>query len=89
MRSTNRTKCLCPSCGAEQVWQDECRRCRANLSELRLLNEKICSLEQKLIHTLNTGDYRHAVRYAQQLKQIDPIGLNNVLQHLTLSHDFQ
>ncbi|MDR0608976.1 MAG: hypothetical protein LBG58_02605 [Planctomycetaceae bacterium] len=89
MRSTNRMKCRCPSCGAEQVWQDECRRCRTDLSELRLLNEKICSLEQKLIDALNTGDYRHAVRCAQQLKQIDPVLLSDVLLHLNLSQDFQ
>ncbi|MDR3198753.1 MAG: hypothetical protein LBU34_12870 [Planctomycetaceae bacterium] len=89
MIPTNRTKCRCPSCGAEQVWQDECRRCRTDLRELRLLNESIQSLERKLTEALEVGNYRLALRYAQKLEQIDPVLLKGILQQLGLSRDFQ
>ncbi|MDR2115549.1 MAG: hypothetical protein LBP87_04130 [Planctomycetaceae bacterium] len=85
----NRTKCRCPSCGAEQTWQDECRRCRTDLRELRLLNESIQSLERKLTEALDVGDYRQAVRCAQKLEQVDPVLLKEILQQLNLSQDFQ
>ncbi|MDR1140506.1 MAG: hypothetical protein LBL62_02360 [Planctomycetaceae bacterium] len=88
MTPTNRTKCRCPSCGAEQVWQDECRRCRTDLRELRLLNENSLLLEQKLTDALDIGDYRQAVRYAQKLEQMDPVLLKEVLRQLSLSPDF-
>jgi hypothetical protein len=88
MIPTNRTKCRCPSCGAEQAWQDECRRCRTDLSELRLLNENIGLLERKLTDALDCGNYRQAVRCAQKLEQIDPILLNDILRQLNLSLDF-
>jgi hypothetical protein len=86
---TNRTKCRCPSCGAEQVWQDECRRCRTDLRELRLLNENVHLLERKLTDALDVGDYRQAVRYAQKLEQIDPVLLNEILRQLSLPPDFR
>jgi hypothetical protein len=53
------------------------------------LNENIQLLERKLTDALDVGNYRQAVRYAQKLKQIDPVLLNEILQQLRLLRDFQ
>jgi hypothetical protein len=62
----------CPTCGAEQVWSDTCRRCKCDLA---LLVEALClrdSLHQEILRHIQSGDVPRALTYARRRWELSP-----------------
>ena len=58
----------CPTCNARQVWSDECRRCKTDLSLLRQIWQTAEAERRQCLRELAAGQphlaLRHAHRYA-------------------------
>lgn len=61
------TRMRCPTCGAQQEWSSTCRRCKGDLGLLEELAESCRRLRAHVIHNLQTGHYRQALRQVEQL----------------------
>ncbi|MDR1385260.1 MAG: hypothetical protein LBJ67_15640 [Planctomycetaceae bacterium] len=68
----NQLECRCPVCGAEQAWQNECRRCRTDIRILRQLANEAYSLQRRCFEALMADDHARAKKAAEQLAQIHP-----------------
>jgi hypothetical protein len=55
----------CPTCNARQVWSDQCRRCKADLSLLRQIWRSAEDARQQCLHELAAGRAARALRHAQ------------------------
>jgi hypothetical protein len=66
----------CPACKAEQVWSNECRRCRADLSLLRGATEAARRAERECLAALSQADFAKALAAAQQAFHWSPRDCN-------------
>ncbi len=55
----------CPTCGAQQAWSDECRRCRCDLSLLRQCRRACDAHRRQCLRHLAQGRPDRALRHAR------------------------
>ena len=79
----NTEVCRCPTCGATQPWQDECRRCGTELTLLRQLTEEAMELRNDWTIAMSTGDFQKAELIVEQLRTISPTLLCDLLRNYT------
>ncbi|MDR1491909.1 MAG: hypothetical protein LBT05_04215 [Planctomycetaceae bacterium] len=77
--SFQRLECRCPVCGTVQEWQDECERCHADIRILRRLADETYLLQRRCFEALTTGEHFRAEQAAEQLAQIFPTPLYEML----------
>ena len=56
----------CPTCNARQVWSDQCRRCRADLTLLRQVWRTAEIEHRRCLRELSAGRPRQALLHAQR-----------------------
>ncbi len=79
----------CPTCGAEQPWSDQCRRCRCDLTELHQVQQQWLRMKQQCLRHLSRGEFREALRWARVCHQMIPRDVSRRLVavcHLQLGH---
>jgi hypothetical protein len=62
----------CPTCGAEQVWADACRRCRCDLRMLRAAEQAYQLHRRRCLVGLRNGRIEFARRQAQIANGLRP-----------------
>ncbi|QDU98738.1 hypothetical protein [Lignipirellula cremea] len=62
----------CPTCGAAQPWQPECRRCRCDLTLYVATLQEADRWRQLALRSLQQGQYEAAVDAAQRCEAIQP-----------------
>jgi hypothetical protein len=60
----------CPTCNAEQIWSDVCRRCRCDTSLLHQAWQRHQFARLACLNALRTGRFTEACRCAQQQHEI-------------------
>ena len=65
MAAEPREQMRCPTCGAEQVWADACRRCRCDLRMLRAAEQAYQLHRRRCLDGLRNGQIEIARRHAQ------------------------
>lgn len=66
------TDMTCPTCGAEQGWSDQCRRCRCDLTELNEAWRQWTRFKQRCLGCMSRGEFRAALRWARVCHQMIP-----------------
>lgn len=56
----------CPACKARQVWSDQCRRCRCDLSLLRRWHGAGEAVRRRCLDELSRGRSEQALEYARR-----------------------
>ncbi len=72
-------QCRCPTCGAIQPWQDECRRCRTELVVLRRIAEETVRVRYCLLEALKENEQKIAGRLAERLVDLSPTPFHRAL----------
>lgn len=62
----------CPACNAHQIWSNECRRCRCDLSVLHAVWLKCQRLRSQCLRQLRAGDYDLATLTARRYASLWP-----------------
>ena len=65
-------ECRCPTCGAVQNWQDECRRCHSDLSALKGVVDEIQATRLLYFRALLEKNHRQAKVCAERLVLLSP-----------------
>jgi hypothetical protein len=64
----------CPTCGAEQVWADSCRRCRCDLRMLQAAEHAYRLHRRRCLDGLRNGQIEIARRQAEISYRLRPAG---------------
>jgi hypothetical protein len=56
----------CPTCNARQVWSDQCRRCKTDLSLLQQIRQAAETEHRRCLRELSAGRPRQALRHAHR-----------------------
>ena len=70
----------CPTCNARQVWSDECRRCKCDLSLLHQCRRTCEAQRRRCLRQLMAGRPHRALRYARRYAVI--VGANEEASRL-------
>ena len=62
----------CPTCRAQQVWSDECRRCGSDLSLLRQFAARVRWHRRLCLLALHEQRFHDALTHAEQLHALRP-----------------
>ena len=60
----------CPACRAQQIWSPECRRCSADLTMLRQIDDTCHQRRLRALVALRDGRNHEATHHAVQLYQL-------------------
>jgi hypothetical protein len=74
MATEAREQMRCPTCGAEQVWGDSCRRCRCDLRLLRAAEQAYRRHRRRCLDGLQSGQIEMAREDAQKTYRLRPAG---------------
>ena len=74
MATDPREQMRCPTCGAEQVWADACRRCRCDLRLLRAADQAYRLHRRRCLDGLRNGQIEIARHQAQITYRLRPAG---------------
>lgn len=72
-------RCRCPTCGAVQPWQAQCRRCHTELGLLRQTVQEIDLLRRRVFAALEQGDRVRSERLAERLVRLHPTVFHQAL----------
>ena len=65
-RHVDSQEMICPTCSARQVWSDECRRCKTDLTLLGQVWQTAEAERRRCLRELSSGRPRQALRYARR-----------------------
>jgi ribosomal protein L40E len=78
------TTMTCPTCNAEQPWQDECRRCKSDLGELRAVWQASQRAHLACLRALREGTLDRALDEAR--KHVSLNASDDALRLLSVCH---
>ena len=62
----------CPTCSAQQVASDECRRCKCDMSLVLAVRDRARRMHHECLRHLRTGAYRDALHSALCRHELSP-----------------
>ena len=62
----------CPACRALQQRQDQCRRCRADLSLVVRAYDRLLFLQHRYQQSLQLGEAKQSARLLAEIRQLHP-----------------